>query len=162
MADNPQDQFPGDATKIPIADMTNNPDMSADRANKVVTEHAAYGADVTVAGTVGKIQTPSGAVFGVFAYPNKATTNASGVATIYLTSDGTASGSAVFSTVYEDGIIAMPVGTTSNYQVTGIVLAGNKKSIAVSVNQLGSVVLGLVNVTTAAAGVEVRAIVLGK
>lgn len=162
MSDNPQDQFPGDATKIPIVDMVDNPDMSADRHDKVVTEHAAYSADVTVAGTVGELHNPSGTAFGTFAYPNKAVTNASGIATIYLTDNGLTGGDAVFTTVYEDGIIAMPIGSTSNYQVTGIVLASNKKSIAVSVNQLGSVVLGLVNVTIAAAGIEVRAIVLGK
>lgn len=56
----------------------------------------------------------------------------------------------------------MPVGASSNYQIVSIVLAGDKKSIAVTVNQLGSVVLGLVNVTSAAAGVEVRAAVWGK
>lgn len=108
------------------------------------------------------IRTGGGLISGAIPYLLKGVTNASGIATLYITGDGTSTGTAVFSTVYEDGILAMPIGATSNYQVLGIVLSGDKKSIAVSVNQLGSVILGLVNVTSAAAGVEVRAVVVGK
>ena len=111
---------------------------------------------------IGKIYTTTGATGDAFAMPRKGVTNASGVATIYLTNNNTAGGTAVFSTIYEDGIIAMPVGASSNYQVTNVVVSADKKTLTVTVNQLGSVLLGLVNLTTAAAGVEVRAMVMGK
>lgn len=134
----------------------------ADDTGIGVTSHAALTADLAVGALDNKAQTPSGVATGAWGYFNKASTNSSGIATIYLTSDGTSGGTAVFGTVYEDGIIAMPVGSTSNYQVVSVVLSGDKKSVAVAVNQLGSVALGLVNVTSAAAGVEVRAVVWGK
>lgn len=99
---------------------------------------------------------------GAFPYLTKGTTNSSGVATMYLTDNGLSSGSAIFTEVFTDGLLAVPVGTTSNYQVTGITVSSDKKTLTVNVNQLGSVVLGLINVTTAAAGVEVKALVMGK
>lgn len=147
-----------DSTKIPLSAMADSPDMSNDRSTHVVTEHAAYGGDTRVrrkgwvSGSLISDLTP---------YLGHANTNASGIATVYLTDDGTSSGSAVFSSMYADGIVAMPVGSSSNYQVTAVNVAGDKKSISVTVNQLGSVVLGLVNVTSAASGVEVKAIVMG-
>jgi len=147
-----------DSSKVDKSSMSDNPDMSNDRSTHIPTEHAAYLADTRirrkgwVSGTLVQDLTP---------YLNHGSTNSSGVATIYLTDDGTATGNAVFSSIYSDGIAAVPVGSTSNYQVTDITVAANKKSIAVSVNQLGSVVLGLVNVTSAASGVEVKAIVMG-
>lgn len=147
-----------DQSKLPLTSVTNNPDMSADRQNMVVTEHAVLSSNLRVgrkgwvSGTMVQDLTP---------YLAHGSTNASGVATIYLTSDGTSSGNAVFSSIYLDGIVAMPVGSTSNYQVTSVTVAGDKKSITVAVNQLGSVALGLVNVTSAASGVEVKAIVMG-
>lgn len=139
-----------------------NPDMSANRHNRGITEYAAYNADTTVASLANKVQSGSTVATGAWAILRKASTNSSGVATIYLTTDGTSGTGAAFSTVYEDGIIVMPIGSASNYQVVSVVLSGDKKSIAVTVNQLGSVVLGLVNVTSAASGVEVRAAVWGK
>lgn len=136
--------------------------MSTASTTNASSQRASYAADLVVAATVNKIQSGSSVDTGAWAILRKASTNSSGVATIYLTTDGTAGTSAAFSTVYEDGIIAMPMGSTSNYQVVSVVLSGDKKSVAVTVNQLGSVVLGLVNVTSAAAGVEVRAAVWGK
>lgn len=144
------------------APLTDNPDMSSDRHNKGITEHAAYSADTAVANLSNKVQSGSTVATGAWPILRKASTNSSGVATIYLTTDGTSGTAAAFSTVYEDGIVVMPLGSSSNYQVVSVVLDGTKKFITVTVNQLGSVILGLVNVTSAAAGVEVRAAVWGK
>lgn len=99
---------------------------------------------------------------GAFPLLVKATTNSSGVATMYLTDNGLSSGNAVFTEVFTDGLLPVPVGASSNYQVTGTTVSGDKKTLTVNVNQLGSVVLGLINVTTAASGVEVRALVIGR
>lgn len=151
--------YPYTQIGLQVAD---NQDMSASRHDKAITEHAAYNADVAVAALANRIQSGSSVETGAWAILRKASTNSSGVATIYLTTDGTSGAGAAFSTVYEDGIIVMPIGSGSNYQTVSVVLSGDKKSIAVTVNQLGSVVLGLVNVTSAAAGVEVRAAVWGK
>lgn len=138
-----------------------SPDMFTDDHDRVPTVHLAYQADLAVAARANKSQMTN-AVTGTWPILRKASTNSSGVATVYLTVDGTSGTDAEFSTIYEDGIICMPVGSTSNYQIVSVVVSGDKKSIAVTVNQLGSVILGLVNVTTAAAGVEVRAAVWGK
>lgn len=136
--------------------------MTANSDSLVATQKASRTADFAVAALTNKVQ--SGSTVDTTAWPilRKASTNSSGVATIYLTTDGTSGTAAAFSTVYEDGIVVMPIGSSSNYQVVSVVLSGDKKSIAVTVNQLGSVVLGLVNVTSAASGVEVRAAVWGK
>lgn len=150
--------FSSDSNKVDKSSMTDNPDMSNDRSTHIPTEHAAYWADLRVRrkGWVGGVL-----VQDLTAYLNHGTTNSSGVATIYLTDDNTANGNAVFSTIYSDGIVAMPVGDTNSYQVKDVTVAANKKSVTVTVNQLGSVVLGLVNVTSAASGIEVKAIVMG-
>lgn len=141
--------------------LSNNVPMADDTAIGV-TSHAALTADTAVAALSNKVHSGSTIDTGAWPILRKASTNSSGVATIYLTADGTSGTAAAFATVYEDGIVAMPVGSASNYQIVSIVLSGDKKSIAVTVNQLGSVVLGLVNVTSAASGVEVRAAVWGK
>lgn len=143
------------------APMADNPDMSTNRHNYGISEHAAYMADSAVANLSNKVQVGAGLATGAWAYLAKASTNSSGVATVYLTSDGTSGGTAVFATVYEDGVVAMPVGS-DNYQITSCVLAGDKKSIAVTLNKI-STVLGLLTLsTTAGAGIEVRAAVWGK
>jgi len=147
-----------DSSKIDKSAMSDNPDMSPSRSAFIPTEYAAYNADLRVrrkgwvSGVLIQDLTP---------YLGHGSTNASGVATIYLTDDNTSTGNAVFSSIYTDGIVAMPVGVTSNYQVTDVTVAANRKSLTVTVNQLGSVILGLVNVTSAASGVEVKAIVMG-
>lgn len=108
-----------------------------------------------------KEYTASGIQSGGFPILRKASTNSSGVATIYLTDTNLSSGAALFATVFEDGIVAMPVGA-NNYQVTGVVLSGDKKSIAVSLNQISSVLGILTLSSTAGSGVEVRAAIWGK
>lgn len=135
--------------------------MTANSDSVVATQKASRTADVAVAALANKSQIATGTNTGSWAYLAKASTNSSGVATIYMTSDGTSGGTASFGTVYEDGIVAMPVGT-DNYQVTSCVLAGDKKSIAVTLNKIANVLGLLTFSTTAGAGVEVRAAIWGK
>lgn len=142
--------------------ISDNPDMSGNRHDRGVTEHAAYMADTNVASVSNKVQS-SGSTIITGAWPilRKATTNSSGVAVIYLTTDGTSGTGAAFSTVYEDGIVVMGVGA-ANYNPTTIVISGDKKTCTVTLNQIKSV-LGLLSYNaTADAGVEVRAAVWGK
>lgn len=142
-------------------DLTNKPTIPAAQVNSDWNSNSGV-TQINNKPVIGKIYTTTGATGDAFAMPRKGVTNASGVATIYLTNNNTAGGTAVFSTIYEDGIIVMPVGSTSNFQVTSVTVSADKKTLAVTVNQLGSVLLGLVQLTTAAAGVEVRAMVMGK
>lgn len=100
-------------------------------------------------------------VNGITPYVQSATTNASGQATLWLTDNGTSTGNAVFQTIYADGIIIIAYGSGNNYQVYNPVISADKKSITVSVNQQGAVILGLISMTSAAAGVTVRGIILG-
>lgn len=148
------------------APISDNPTMSGTQHGRGVTEAVAYVGDLAAltlaTAASNKVQSGSTVETGAWPILRKASTNSSGVATIYLTTDGTSGTAAAFSTVYEDGIVVMPIGSSSNYQVVSLVLDASKKFITVTVNQLGSVVLGLVNVTSAAAGVEVRAAVWGK
>lgn len=150
-----------ESDKIPLTALSDvNPML--DDSSKVVTSHAALTSDNAVLALIGKLQTAAGIVYGAWPYPFTATTNSSGIATIYLTSDGTATGTIAFGTVYNQSATPMPVGTTSNYQVAGITVSGDFKTLTITVNQLGSVILGLVNVTSAAAGVTVQGTVWGK
>lgn len=138
-----------------------NPDMSANRHDRGITEYAAYNADTTVAGLSNKVQSGSTIATGAWPILRKATTNASGVATIYLTVDGTSGTVAVFNTIYEDGIVAMPVGA-NNYNVTSCVISGDRKSMAVTLSQIKTVLTLLTYSATADAGIEVRAAIWGK
>lgn len=150
--------YPSMQFGIPVSD---NPDMSADRHNTSISEHAAYTANSAVSGSVGKLQTSSGVVYGVWPYPFSATTNASGVATAYLTSDGTSGGTAAYTTVYMPSVTPIPVGA-NNYQPTSISLSGDKKTLTITINQIAPV-LGILTLTSAApAGITVQGIVYGK
>lgn len=97
---------------------------------------------------------------GSFIYSTKAST-ISGVATFYITDDGTATGNAVFINVYADSIAVVPYGTAGNYQPsTPVVVAGNK-SITVNISQATNV-LGLLTFnSTAANGIDCRLYVMG-
>lgn len=142
---------------LTFSDTTDNPNMSGDRHDKMVTEHAAYGADSTIqrkAWVTGVLK------LGAFPYLSKATTSG-GTATFYITDDGTATGNAVFTNVYADSIAVVVYGTSANYQPFNPVVAGNNKSITISVNQTTSVLLGVLQIVSASNGVDVRLLVLG-
>lgn len=145
------------------APISDNPDMSGDRHDRGVTEHAAYVSDLVAYNAANRAQ-GSGSTVTTGAWPilRKATTNSSGVATIYLTTDGTSGTSAAFSsTVLEDGIQATPVGA-ANYNATSLTVSGDKKTLTVVLNQIKTV-LGLLTFnSTADSGVEVRTVTWGK
>lgn len=151
-------QFPLNAAMYADDDST----MAANAGTRVPTQRAVKAADTTVAGLIGKLQTSAGIVYGAWPYPFIATTNSSGIATVYLTSDGTSGGTIAFNTVYTQSASPVPIGSASNYQVVSTVVSGDLKTLTVNVNQLGSVVLGLVNVTSAASGVVIQGTVWGK
>lgn len=145
---------------IPVTQMSNTVPMPDD-VNKVVTAHAALMSDLVVAAIPNKVHSGSTIDTGAWPILRKATTNSSGVATIYLTADGTSGTGAAFATIYEDGIVAMPVGA-NNYNVTGVVISGDKKTMAVTCSQIKTVLGLLTFSSTADAGIEVRAAVWGK
>lgn len=99
---------------------------------------------------------------GVFPYVWNKTTNSSGQVVFYLTDNGLAGGNAVFSEIFPGGVAVTPYGTANAYQIGTPVVSSDLKSVTVQVNQLSTVVLGLVSLTSAAANVDVRLIVLGK
>lgn len=101
------------------------------------------------------------AVMGVTPYLCKTTTTTGGAATLWLTDNGTSTGNAVFSSIYPEGIAINAYGTGNNYQVYNVTVSADKKSITCNVNQMAGAILGLVNVTSAAVGIDVRGIVLG-
>lgn len=97
---------------------------------------------------------------GVTPYLAKATV-VSGTATLWLTNNGLSTGTAVFTAIYPEGIVINAYGSGNNYQVYNVTVASDLKSVTVQVNQMAGAVLGLVNVTTAANGIDVRGIILG-
>lgn len=99
-------------------------------------------------------------VNGVTPYLCKTTVNA-GSATLWLTDNGTSTGNAVFSSIFPEGIAINAYGTGNNYQVYNVTVSADKKSITCNVNQMAGAILGLVNVTSAANGIDVRGIILG-
>lgn len=159
MSDNPQDTPIGPF--IPTTAMSNAVPM-VDDVTLVASEHSAYQGDVTVAGQIGKLQTSAGIVYGAWPYPFTATTNASGVAVVYLTSDGTSTGSPAFSTIYQQS--ASPIGIgAGNYNNTSIVFSGTgNKIMTITVNQITTVLGLLTQTATASAGVVVQGTIWGK
>lgn len=97
---------------------------------------------------------------GSFAYFSKATT-ASGIATFYLTDNGLSTGNAVFNHVYADTITITPYGTSALYQMSSPTVVTGNKSITINVSQVTSVLLGLIQSTTAANGIDIRMLVMG-
>lgn len=97
---------------------------------------------------------------GAFTYMSKAVT-VSGVATFYLTDNGLSTGNAVFTNVYADTISVVVYGNAANFQPYSPVIAGDKKSITINVNQTTSVLLGVIQFVSASNGVDVRLLVAG-
>lgn len=131
--------------------------MSTLQHGRAVTEAVAYAGDAATrrkAYVSGVLKDDS------FIYSSKAST-VSGVATFYITSDGTSSGSAVFANVYADSIAIVPYGTSGNYQPSGPVVAGDNKSITVNISQATNVLGILTFNSTAANGVDCRLYVMG-
>lgn len=90
----------------------------------------------------------------------KATT-VGGVATFYITDDGTSSGNPVFGNVFADTISVVVYGNAANYQPFNPIVSTDKKSITINVNQTTSVLLGILQLVSSSNGVDVRMLVLG-
>lgn len=161
MSDNPQDTPVGssDPTKIPLTSMSNDFPMSADRTDKVVTEHVAYQGDLATrrkAYVSGVLKNDS------FLYSSKASTaGGAGVVTFYITDNGASGGSAVFANVYSDSVAVSAYGSSGNYQAYNLTVAGDKKSVTATIGQITNV-LGIATIAgTAANGIECRLYVMG-
>lgn len=98
---------------------------------------------------------------GTFSYFSKATT-ASGVVTFYLTDNGLSTGNAVYNTIEADSIVISPYGAGAVYQVSAPTVSVDKKSITATINQVTAVVLGLIQISSAANGVDCRMLVIGE
>lgn len=152
--------YSNDSDKVPSASVSDSVPM-LDDSSKVVTSHAALTSDNAVLALARRKAWVSGVLKqDSFVYYSKATTSGGNI-TFYLTNDGTASGTAVFNNVYADSITISPYGTTALYQLSNPVVASDKKSITATVNQVTSVVLGLIQIVTVAAGVQCNLLVLG-
>jgi hypothetical protein len=95
-------------------------------------------------------------------WSNVVTTDASGNAIYYLTSDGTAAGTALFSTIITSSIQLTP-WNSSLILITGTpVVSGDNKTITVPVKQNSSLLsLGLIPFTTAASGQSITLTCVG-
>lgn len=97
-----------------------------------------------------------------FLYVTKASTaGGSGNVTFYITSDGTSSGTAVFSNVYADSVLIVPYGSSGNYQAFNPSVSGDKKSITASISQATNVLGVLTYNSSAANGIDCRLYVMG-
>lgn len=134
-----------------------DPNFTANSNNLVATQQAV---DTSIKANRRKAFVNGVMVNGITPYLAKATTSA-GAATLWLTDNGTSTGNAIFTTIYSEGIVINAYGTGNNYQVYNVAIAADKKSVTCNVNQMAGAVLGLVNVTSAANGVDVRGIILG-
>lgn len=129
----------------------------ADDTSVGVTSHAAYSADLLTrrkAWVSGLLKNDS------FVYYSTANTN-SGTVVFYITDNGLSTGNAVFTDVYADSITISPYGTTAVYQISSPTVSTDKKSITATVNQITSVILGLIQITNAANTVPCNLLVLG-
>ncbi len=150
-----------DSTKIDMIAISNAYPMAGD-PTKVASDWLALQGDQAVAALIGKIQTSTGIEYGAWAYPFTATTNSSGVATVYLTSDGTSTGTVAFSNkVFNPS--ASPIGIgAANYNVTAISVSGDRKTLTITLNQIKSVIGLLSYNATADAGVTVQGTIWGR
>lgn len=134
-----------------------DPLFTANSDNKLATQKAV---DTSIKQNRRKAYVNGAMVNGIIPYLTKATTSA-GAATLWLTDDGTSTGNAVFTNIYPEGIVINAYGTGNNYQVYNVVVSPDLKKVTCNVNQMAGAILGLVNVTTAANGIDVRGIILG-
>jgi len=81
-------------------------------------------------------------------------TVSNGTVVFYLTDDGTVNGNAIFTNIYSESIQIFAPSATDSF-VMSFAIAGNKKSITVTVNRLGTVIAGLIQFISAANGTTV-------
>jgi len=79
----------------------------------------------------------------------------SGTAIFYLTDDGTAEGNAIFTNIYKESASFWIDDPTVQYQFGEYTLAADKKTLTLTVNKLGTVLVGIIQFISAANGVTV-------
>lgn len=82
-------------------------------------------------------------------------TVSSGNVTFNMTTDGTATGPAIFTNVYTESINLFVFDVANQYQFSGLSIAASKKTLTITVGRLGSVLIGIIQFVTAANGVTV-------
>lgn len=94
----------------------------------------------------------------VWEYFTSATVS-SGTVVFNLTDDG--SGNAVFTNVYLESLNLIIYSATAQYQFSNPTVSANKKTLTVTVGQLGTVILGVVQFVTATNGLTIYAQIKG-
>lgn len=84
-----------------------------------------------------------------------------GTITLYITDDGTATGNAMFTSVWKESLNWWIDDGANQYQLGSYTVAGDMKSITLNVNRLGTVLLGLIQFITGADGVIVNISIWG-
>lgn len=87
---------------------------------------------------------------------------ASGTVSFNLTDDGLSSGNVIFTTVFKESANFWIEDSQNQYQYSGYSLSENKKVLTVTINRLGSVLLGIVQFISAANGVTVYLTIKGE
>lgn len=88
-------------------------------------------------------------------------TVSSGTVIFNLTTDGTTNGAAIFNNVYQASMNWWVNDATVQYQVGGYTISGNKKQLTLTMNKLGTVLLGIIQTVAAANGVTVYLSIYG-
>lgn len=84
-----------------------------------------------------------------------------GNAVFYLTDNNGSTGSAVFTNVYLESTNLYVSSSTDMYNYSGLTVSGDKKTLTVTVNRLGTVLVGIIQLVTAANGTTVFLQILG-
>lgn len=77
---------------------------------------------------------------------------ANGAITFYLTDTGDANGNAIFSNVYTESMNLFTLDLTNQYQFGNLVISNDKKTLTLTINKLGSVLIGIIQFVAAANG----------
>jgi len=78
-----------------------------------------------------------------------------GTVTFYLTDDGTSGGTAIFTNIYKDSAKFWVDDALIQYQFGNYTVSGDNKSITVTINKLGTVLLGIIQFVSSADGFTV-------
>lgn len=84
-----------------------------------------------------------------------------GIVTFNLTENGTENGKAIFKNIYPESATFWVDDAGAQYQFSGWDLHPNRKTLKMTVNRLGTVLLGIIQFTAAANGKTVNLMVWG-
>lgn len=88
-------------------------------------------------------------------------TVSSGTVVFNMTDDNTSSGNAIFANVYLESLNIIIYSTSIQYQFSSPTVSSDKKTLTVTVGQLGTVLLGIIQFVSAANGITVYAQIKG-